>query len=568
MALDWLLPLVVFGTVGIEQDMNLALATEAITVPADHCLFCGTPRKGFRSQGTREKVLCPKCRSLEIHRALAAWYAGGLVAEQAKPSALLLISPHPSVVEFFGKLLPELQPVIVQDDPSQWPNLVAAGQNAAAEPGTGTESFDQVVVMGALCPENERSLLPAIFEVLKPGGSLVLATTSREHADDSFPRNPKLGGARRVKVYGELGWLRLLQPWFLVQRFSVPDPISGTRILLFRAIRDPNDSRARERFVRKIADQYAAPLSYTRAILNSQKYRYASVEECEAEPNEARRKWLINRLRGFTNAKKDYDATVAALGPREGQRTSLDIGCGLGILAQTFASNGWSAVGLDYGEGVNQMRDLVFGDAQAEFIAGDFLSYDFKGRKFDAITSVNVVEHIASPSGMIERAADLLKPGGVLYLRMPNKDCVAYVASEPHTHLLAGTLLTGDVFETYHRTALGTPPEELYNYQELDWYLAAVRAAGLEAAFHPQPEEALTAETARQQLSVLEAAIQSFSARTPPGLPTEIKDAVLRTAEVYLNRIRDQVSGPGVLDEAFQVKYLISGWRVTGTKPL
>jgi len=43
-----------------------------------------------------------------------------------------------------------------------------------------------------------------------------------------------------------------------------------------------------------------------------------------------------------------------------------------------------------------------------------------RNSQFDAVTFINVLDHSAEPWEEIERARDLLKPGGFIYLRFPN----------------------------------------------------------------------------------------------------------------------------------------------------
>ncbi|HEX3800178.1 MAG TPA: class I SAM-dependent methyltransferase [Verrucomicrobiae bacterium] len=55
---------------------------------------------------------------------------------------------------------------------------------------------------------------------------------------------------------------------------------------------------------------------------------------------------------------------------------------------------------------------------------GNFLTRDF-GQKFDAITFWAVMEHLFEPHLFLRRAAELLKPGGICFVLVPNMGSLA-----------------------------------------------------------------------------------------------------------------------------------------------
>ena len=56
---------------------------------------------------------------------------------------------------------------------------------------------------------------------------------------------------------------------------------------------------------------------------------------------------------------------------------------------------------------------------------GDFLQLDLRGRRFDVITFWAVLEHLSEPAAFVARAADLLAPGGVCLVLVPNLESLA-----------------------------------------------------------------------------------------------------------------------------------------------
>jgi 2-polyprenyl-3-methyl-5-hydroxy-6-metoxy-1,4-benzoquinol methylase len=101
----------------------------------------------------------------------------------------------------------------------------------------------------------------------------------------------------------------------------------------------------------------------------------------------------------------------------EGQSV-LDVGCGWGQALLHFANQGMKCCGFDPApEAVEYVRSKG-----VECVVAGMDSMDvFGGRKFDVVTLLNVLEHLADPARvMAEIRATVLKPGGVLVVEVPN----------------------------------------------------------------------------------------------------------------------------------------------------
>src|SRR4029077_3834385 len=96
-------------------------------------------------------------------------------------------------------------------------------------------------------------------------------------------------------------------------------------------------------------------------------------------------------------------------------RTLLDVGCGLGELVRVAVDSGWDARGIELSaEAVAVCRRF---DLPCD--TTNFFDPALDGR-YGLITMVELIEHVANPRTFFERAAELLEPGGVLYLTTPN----------------------------------------------------------------------------------------------------------------------------------------------------
>lgn len=109
--------------------------------------------------------------------------------------------------------------------------------------------------------------------------------------------------------------------------------------------------------------------------------------------------------------KAVYTRTAVALKviKEYGECTVLDIGSGPGVNSVTWLknSNAKHLLGIDFAENMNDYARKNtaaegVGD-RAEFIEGDFLTYDFKGQKYDVSVAVGVLDYVKEAKEFIER---------------------------------------------------------------------------------------------------------------------------------------------------------------------
>ncbi len=95
----------------------------------------------------------------------------------------------------------------------------------------------------------------------------------------------------------------------------------------------------------------------------------------------------------------------------------LDVGFGNGSLLTTAEELGWDVAGIDLREeNVRQMRELGYDVHRTE------LAEYRPAEPFDVISMADVLEHMAFPRAALQHAFRLLRPGGLLFLSMPNAD--------------------------------------------------------------------------------------------------------------------------------------------------
>lgn len=147
----------------------------------------------------------------------------------------------------------------------------------------------------------------------------------------------------------------------------------------------------------------------------------------------------------------------------------LDIGCGGGLLSEAMAERGAVVTGIDAGAGAiavaERHRDgrglrIAYRVATVEQFA------ELRPPPFDAITCMELLEHVPDPSAVIAAAARLLRPGGHFIASTINRTARAWLTAIVGAEHLLGLLPRGT-----HEYARFIRPSELASW---------VRAAGFE----------------------------------------------------------------------------------------
>jgi SAM-dependent methyltransferase len=95
----------------------------------------------------------------------------------------------------------------------------------------------------------------------------------------------------------------------------------------------------------------------------------------------------------------------------------LDVGCGRGMMLAYLRDLGYEAHGLELSETAAWHARSVL---KLEVTAGDFLTSPHEKNRYNAVIFCHTLEHFANPVAAVARAYELLKPGGILFIAVPN----------------------------------------------------------------------------------------------------------------------------------------------------
>jgi 2-polyprenyl-6-hydroxyphenyl methylase/3-demethylubiquinone-9 3-methyltransferase len=100
----------------------------------------------------------------------------------------------------------------------------------------------------------------------------------------------------------------------------------------------------------------------------------------------------------------------------------LDIGCGSGLFLSLLKQGGAQVTGIELSDSRAHYAKTKHGlDIDKHPIESDFWQSGY-AQNFDAVTLLDVIEHVNYPRQTMQSAANVLKPGGLLLIDTPCRD--------------------------------------------------------------------------------------------------------------------------------------------------
>lgn len=110
----------------------------------------------------------------------------------------------------------------------------------------------------------------------------------------------------------------------------------------------------------------------------------------------------------------------------------LDIGCGGGILSESFAKLGANVTGIDLAE---KSISIAKQHAKQENLNINYLFQNIENidekyhGSFDVITCMEVLEHVPNPKKIIEKCSNLISDNGSIFLSTLNRNLKSFIFS-------------------------------------------------------------------------------------------------------------------------------------------
>ncbi len=108
----------------------------------------------------------------------------------------------------------------------------------------------------------------------------------------------------------------------------------------------------------------------------------------------------------------------------------IDIGCGGGLLSEGMARRGATVTGIDLGEAPLAVARL---HAEKSGVGVEYLQVlaeeiaEQRAGEYDAVTCLEMLEHVPDPASVIRACAKLVKPGGQVFFSTINRNPKAFL---------------------------------------------------------------------------------------------------------------------------------------------
>ncbi len=124
----------------------------------------------------------------------------------------------------------------------------------------------------------------------------------------------------------------------------------------------------------------------------------------------------------------------------------VDVGCGGGILTESLALSGADATGIDMGELPLEIARLHALEAGLKInyqqITAEAMAAAYPDT-YDAVTCMEMLEHVPDPQAIINACAAMVKPGGDVYFSTLNRNPKAWLLAIVGAEYIANMLPKG-----------------------------------------------------------------------------------------------------------------------------
>lgn len=255
----------------------------------------------------------------------------------------------------------------------------------------------------------------------------------------------------------------------------------------------------------------------------------------------------------------------------------LDVGCAYGGFLVAFAEQGASeVVGIDIDDSLLKLgrANVSDYDIKARIINQDLLNDDLPKLigSFDIITCNDVIEHVSDPIHAILNISNLLRPGGVLLMVIPNAFYVGFIREDGHFRLPGITLLERDEAKRYYNNIF-KGEYTVGHYKPLPFYFYHLMRSGIS----PKLISATSITGLTELKTEFENSIEVLDSFNDSRVDPEIKEKIKIKSKIFeetFNHAMEELEYKADLGKEIAanrkqemlIKYGTNFWEVVGFK--
>jgi SAM-dependent methyltransferase len=131
---------------------------------------------------------------------------------------------------------------------------------------------------------------------------------------------------------------------------------------------------------------------------------------------------VLTSERQLTLDREKFTEVLDLLKPYKGGGRLLDVGCSIGLFLDLARERGWQGIGIEFAP-----RALAYARERygLEVLDVPLEEAGFEDESFDAVGLLSVLEHTNEPRRMLGDVGRVLRPGGAVYVVVPNVESLA-----------------------------------------------------------------------------------------------------------------------------------------------